>query len=63
MTKKKYPQNLHTSKIFIFLKTPNKIETPKNSLSLCTMHVYMKISEYPPCGHAQSHCIVTQRSR
>ena len=26
MTPKKYPQNFHTQKIFIFLKTPKNIE-------------------------------------
>ena len=50
MTPQKDPQNLHTPKISIFLKTPQNIkiqnfEPPQNGPSL---RVCMKISEYPP---------------
>ena len=49
--KKKYPQNLHTPKIFVFLKTPKNIEIqnfePKN---MARAYVCMKISEYLPGG-------------
>ena len=56
MTPQKYPQNLHTPKIFVFLKTPQNIEMqnlePKN---VTRAYVYMKISEDPPpllgCDH------------
>ena len=39
---KKYPQNLNTQKIFIFLKTPKNIEIQNRA------YVCVKISEYPP---------------
>ena len=53
---KKYPQNLHTQKIFIFLKTLKNIEIqnfepPKMTLA----YVCMKISEYPTPLGVYSH--------
>ena len=50
MTPKKYPRNLHTPKIFIFLKTKKNIEIQnfepkKNDLSL---RMYENIRELPP---------------
>ena len=52
MTPKKYPQNLHTKKILIFLKTPKNIEIqnfepPKNDQSL---RMYENIKSPPPLG-------------
>ena len=51
-----YPQNLHTSKIMIFLKPPKilkfKVLNPKNGPSL---RIYLKISEYlPPPPHTHT---------
>ena len=47
---KKYPQNLHTPKIFIFLKPPKNIEMqnfePKKKITRA--YVCIKFSEYPP---------------
>ena len=49
MTPKKYPQNLHTPKIFIFLKTPKNIEIQNfEPQKMTRAYVCMKISEYPP---------------
>ena len=49
MTPKKYPQNLHTPKIFIFLKTPKNIEIQNFEHQNMTLaYVCMKISEYTP---------------
>ena len=49
MTPKKYPQNLHTSKISIFLKTPKNTEIKNfKPPKMTRAYVCMKISEYPP---------------
>ena len=49
MTQKKYPQNFHTPKIFIFLKTQKNIEIQKfDPKKSGRAYVCMKISEYPP---------------
>ena len=49
MTQKIYPQNLHTQKIFIFLKTPKNIGIQNfESKKMTRAYVCMKISEYPP---------------
>ena len=46
---KKFPQNLHTPKIFFFLKTPKNIEIqnfePQN---MAQANVCKEITEYPP---------------
>ena len=49
MTPKKYPQNLHTQKIFIFLKTPKNIEIQNfEPKKMGRAYVCVKI---PPLGH------------
>ena len=49
MTPKIYPQNLHTPKIFIFLKTQKNIEIQNfEPPKMVRAYVYVKISEYPP---------------
>ena len=63
MTPQKYPQNLHTPKIFIFLKTPKNIEIqnfepPKNSLSLRTCE-NIRVSP-PPLGRTKINSICDQ---
>ena len=51
MTPKKYPQNFHTQKIYIFLKTQKNIEIQKfDPKKMDQAYVCMKISEYPPWG-------------
>ena len=52
MTPQKYPQNLHTQKVFIFLKTPKNIEIqnfkpPKNDPSL-RMYENIRVPPLPP---------------
>ena len=49
MTPKKYPQNLHTPKNIIFLKTPKNIEIQNfEPKKMGRAYVCVKISEYPP---------------
>ena len=49
MTPQKYPQNLHTQKIFIFLKAPEKTELQNfEAPKIIRAYVCMKISEYHP---------------
>ena len=43
----KYPQYLHTLKIFIFLKKNSEIQNFE-SQNMTRAYVCMKISEYPP---------------
>ena len=46
---KKYPQNFHTPKILIFLKTPKNIEIQNcEPKKMGRAYVCVKISEYPP---------------
>ena len=45
---KTYPRNLHTPKLFIFLKTPKNIEIQKfEPQNMVRAYVYMKISVFP----------------
>ena len=48
MTPKKYPQNVHTQKIFTFLKTPKILKFKNLHQKMDRAYVCMKISEYPP---------------
>ena len=59
MTPKKYPQNLHTQKILIFLKTPKNIEIQNfDPQKMTQAYLRIKISEYPPWGRTVRHFIL-----
>ena len=58
MTPKKYLQNLHTQKIFIFLKTLKNIEIQNfEPPKITRAFVCMKISEYPPWARNTPHLL------
>ena len=49
MTPRKHPQNLHTPKIFVFLKTPKNIETQNfEPQKMSRAYVCKKYQSTPP---------------